>query len=485
MKVQEVKEKTASATKWSAITELVAKFIAPITNMVLARLLTPEAFGVVATVTMVVSFADMFTDAGFQKYLMQHDFESRNELDQHTSVAFWTNIGISLTLWCIISIFSNQISAMVGNPGLGNVIIIASLSLPLTSFSSIQMARFKRDFDFKSLLFIRIVSSLIPFLVTIPIALITRSYWALVIGTLVGNAANAIILTWKSTWKPQFYYSVSVLKEMFSYSWWILLETVSIWLTTYIDIFIVGRFLTQYYVGIYKTSMTTVNQFMGLITSATSVPLFVALSRLKNDRENLIETYNNYIQAISIFVIPLGMGMWLYRGLLVDILLGPQWGEATEFVGLWALMYAISIVLGTYCNGLYNAIGKTYLSFASQILQLVVLVPVLLWSVRIDFQHLYVSRSLIRLELVVAQMIIMRVILHFPIMKQFAKILPSIVCTAIMAMVSLLLQRVGDSTVWQFVSIFICIVTYFAAMLIIYKDMLFRALETLGIRKSR
>lgn len=63
-----------TATKWSAIAEIAAKLITPITSMVLARLLTPEAFGVVTTLTMIITFAEIFTDAGFQKYLIQHEF---------------------------------------------------------------------------------------------------------------------------------------------------------------------------------------------------------------------------------------------------------------------------------------------------------------------------------------------------------------------------------------------------------------------------
>ena len=80
--------KIGQATKWSSITEIIAKLIAPITNMILARLLVPEAFGVVATLTMVVSFAEIFTDAGFQKYLVQHEFADEKDLEQSTNVAF-------------------------------------------------------------------------------------------------------------------------------------------------------------------------------------------------------------------------------------------------------------------------------------------------------------------------------------------------------------------------------------------------------------
>ncbi|MBO5919693.1 MAG: oligosaccharide flippase family protein [Bacteroidales bacterium] len=68
--MSELNNKIVKATKWSSITEVVAKLITPITSIVLARLLTPEAFGVVATLTMVITFAEIFTDAGFQKYLI-------------------------------------------------------------------------------------------------------------------------------------------------------------------------------------------------------------------------------------------------------------------------------------------------------------------------------------------------------------------------------------------------------------------------------
>ena len=72
---QELNEKSGRALAWSSITEIIAKLIVPIVNIILARLLAPEAFGAVATITMVITFAEVFTDAGFQKYIVQHEFE--------------------------------------------------------------------------------------------------------------------------------------------------------------------------------------------------------------------------------------------------------------------------------------------------------------------------------------------------------------------------------------------------------------------------
>ena len=123
------------AAAWSSVTEIIAKLISPIVNIFLARLLLPEAFGVVATITMVISFAEVFTDAGFQKYIIQHEFADENELDKSTNVAFWTNLGISVFACLIIFVFRNQIAELVGNPGLGMSISIASLLIVLNAFS--------------------------------------------------------------------------------------------------------------------------------------------------------------------------------------------------------------------------------------------------------------------------------------------------------------------------------------------------------------
>ena len=155
-----------NATKWSAIAEIVAKLVLPITNMVLARLLTPDAFGVVATITMIVSFVEIFTDAGFQKYLVQHEFEDDTDREHSTTVAFWSNFVLSLILWGAIAIFCEPLARLIGNPGLGNVITIACVTIPLAAFSSIQMALYKRDFDFKNLFKVRVAGIFVPIFVT-------------------------------------------------------------------------------------------------------------------------------------------------------------------------------------------------------------------------------------------------------------------------------------------------------------------------------
>lgn len=470
MEDKSIKKSIGNAAKWSSLTEIAAKMISPITNMILARLLTPEIFGIVATVTMVFSFADMFTDAGFQKYIVQHEFRDEEELYRHADVAFWSNFAVSMIFWLVISLFSEEIATLVGCPGLGEIFIVSCISLPLTSFSSIQMAIYRRSFDFKTLFQVRIVGVLLPLFVTVPIAFFTHNYWSLIIGTICGNLSNAIILTIKSKWKPSFYYCFSTLKEMLSFSIWSLVEAVSIWLTNYIGVFIVGTILSTYYLGLYKTSMTTVNQFTSIITSSFTPVLFSALSRLQGDRIQFKDTFLQFQRITSYLVVPMGIGIFLYREFITDILLGSQWSEAAGFVGLWGVVSTIKIIYSNYCYEVYRAYGRPKLAVLAQVCQLVVLIPAIYFSAQMGFVQLYIARSLVVIELLSVNQVIMHFACRFSNIEILKNTYSSFVASAIMALVALGLQNVSSTIVWTFVSIMLCIIVYFLALYIIFPN---------------
>ena len=453
-------KKVVSATKWAAITQIVAKLVAPITNMVLARLLTPEAFGVVATLTMIITFAELFTDAGFQKYLVQKDFKDETDREQSTNVAFWSNFILSLIIWGIIAIFNEPLAALVGSLGLGIVLIVACFSIPLAAFSSIQMALYQRDLDFKTLFKVRLIGICVPLIVTIPLAFWLRSYWALVIGTIVQNVINAFFLSYYSKWKPHFQYSIQKLKEMFSFAAWSLIESVSVWLTGYIDIFVVGTMLNKYYLGLYNTSITIVGQIMGLIIAATTPVLFSGLSKLQNDDEEFKRVFFKFQKYVSIILIPLGFGIFCYKELLTAILLGDQWNEAEEFIGIWGMASAITIILSHYSSEVYRSKGQPRLSVIVQWLHLIVLVPVIFIAANYGFKSLYVFRTLARGELILVNLIVSYVVFKISIKRMFTNITPALIASLFMLLVSQLLRMVDSSMIWEIASLCICAVSY-------------------------
>lgn len=463
-------KKIVNATKWSAITEIMAKLVAPISSMVLARLLTPEAFGVVATLNMVIAFAEIFTDAGFQRYLIQHEFKDEEDKDKFTNVAFWSNLVMSFVLWGIIAIFSSPLAALVGSPGLGHVLTIACASIPLAAFSSIQMALFKRSFDFKTLFWRRLAMILVPLFVTIPLAFWLRSYWALVIGTIVINLVNALLLTFKSNWKPRKYYSFSRLKEMFSFCSWSIVDSVLVWATSYIDIFFIGRALSAYYLGIYRTSISTVGQFTSLITHSVLPVIMPSLSRLQNDLPEMRKTLLKFQKYTGVLLLPIGVGIFMFKDLVTEVMLGNQWTEAAPFIGLWGLMEVTTVIFSRFCSPVYPSIGKPRISVIVQILHLVVLIPAVIISGQYGFRTLYITRSLVRLELVMVNLIFVYALIKQSPWKMFVNILPEILSCSVMAVVAWLLLKVSNSIVLSFVWIGVCAGVYFFVLYLFPKD---------------
>ncbi len=397
--VNELHGKISAAAKWSALGEVMAKLVTPISTVVLAHLLTPQAFGVVATITMIISFAEIFMDAGFQRYVIQKEYKTEEEKFKCADVAYWTNLFIGLIIFAIIWIFNIPLARLVGNPGLGSVLVVAAITIPVNAMTSIQMAIFKHSLDFKSLFYRRVVTVLVPLTITIPLACVLRSYWALVIGTLSSNIITAIVLTIFSPWRPSMYYNRTILKGMLGYSSWSFLDALLIWATAYAEIFFIGVILNEYYLGLYKTAMTTVAQFMSLISAIILPVLMPALSRSQNDYAQMRQIIYKLQRYAGLLLVPLGGIVFTFRVQITSVLLGHQWGQIAVFIGIWAIAEVLMLIFSRFCSNIFPAIGKPRISVIIQVLHLVILIPAVYISAKISFEALYWTRTLIRIQL--------------------------------------------------------------------------------------
>ncbi|OUO91210.1 hypothetical protein B5F41_10825 [Gordonibacter sp. An232A] len=401
-------QRAAGAAKWSILTQVVAKLISPITTMVLARLLTPDAFGVVATATMVTSLAGMISDAGFQKYLVQHEFKDEGERSLSACVAFWTNLAISLLIVGIVALFNGPLAAAVGNPGLGIVLIVASLSLPITSLVSVQTVLYQRALDFKTLFSAQVGSSALILFVSVPLALLGFDYWSMIIGTVSSNVLLAIWLTVKSEWKPQFRYSLAELRRMFSFGVWVLLESLATWVNTWAGTFVLGALMSSYYVGLYKTSTNVCSSIMSVFTSAVIPIAFSALSRVQGDDERFESILLKMQRYLAMCIIPVSFCCLVYRHALTLLLLGGQWDETELFIGLWMFTGCINVVFGYMCSEAYRAKGCPSLCVFVQVAYLVPFLPCLYVSATLGYGYVSVVMPALRIVLAVINLTVLK-----------------------------------------------------------------------------
>lgn len=469
MKKEDFETKVLVATEWSAITNLLRKFITPITNIVLARLLTPEAFGIVATINVVISFADIFTDAGFQKYLVQHEFVNDRELFENADVAFWTNLMLSIVVWITIAVFQNSIAQTVGSPGYGIHLTVAAISIPLTSFSSIQQAVFRRNFDFKGMFVPRVVNAVIPLIITIPLAFFLKNCWALIIGTCLSNLSDAILLTVKSKWRPRIYYNIACFKEMFSFAFWTLLESVSIWLTLNVDIFILGRTISDYYLGLYKVSATTVNQLSSLITTTIIPVLFSALSRNQTNKKAFDETFYSFQRNCAVLLIPMSVGIWLYSDVITWILLGEQWQEASGFIGLIGLSQALTILVANFASEVYRAKGEPKISLMMQSLFILLIVPFTIMGSKLKFEVLCKIRFGLLMAFVLMNTVMLIYRYKMSLRKMFFNMSSPVAASMIMLLIGIILRYWSADMKIRLLTVCPCVIGYFF-MCFCFKD---------------
>lgn len=377
---------------WSLFTEVAVKFIVPITNMLLARLLAPEAFGMIAVCNMIITFFDLITEAGFSKYLIQRDFSGDSEKRAYANVAFWSNFIVSILVVSGIWLFRDAIALALGSLEYSIVVAVASLQILITSISSIQLALLRRSFSFKALFNVRILGTIVPLLVTVPLAMYLRSYWALIIGNLAVVGITAIALTYVSDWRPTWFFKVSLLQEMLSYSIWSLLESVAHWFIFWVDIFIISNIFTMYQIGLYKNSANMVQSIMGMITASMSPVLLSALSRLKGNQEEYLDTFYMMQKLMLYVILPLGVGVYLFSDSITLILFGDKWLEAGAIVGAWGLMMMVSTIFYSFPAELYKSKGIPQILFLIQVLYLVVLIPVCIMAADIGFWELVYYR---------------------------------------------------------------------------------------------
>lgn len=456
--------KVVAAAKWSLITEVLAKLITPVTNIILAHILAPTAFGILATIMMVISFAEMLADAGFQKFLVQYEFESEDEKQKNVSVAFISNIVLAIVLWLIIIIWRDELAILVGNEGLGFLLAVMGAMLPLGAFSSIQMAMYRRSFNFKFLLSIRMITIITPLFISIPMALAGFDYWSLIAGLLAAHLFTAIALCVRQEKLISIYFSSTVFRKMFSFSAWSLAEAFSIWLTAWVDTFIISHFLDAYYLGLYKMPTAIVTTVMAIATSSMAPVLFSALSRHQHNQVEFEKTFLTFQRYMALFLVPLGVGMFVYQDFIVEILLGPQWKLAGIVLGSWALSSSLVTAISYLISEAFRAKGMPNISFLAQMAHLFVLIPVIYVCVQYDFTTFVYARSIVRVQMIAVLLYLLAIYVGMNAWLVIRNIKSYIIASAVVGTGSYVLLHLHNSMIWTIFCICISLMLYLVVL---------------------
>lgn len=408
----------AKAFKWSFLSELAAKGIQPLIFIVLARLVTPEDFGVMTAAMMVIAFSQIFWDAGMGKALVQR----QQDVLLAANAAFITNICLATVIGLFLFLSAGPISLTIfHDERVGPVLEVMTLHVVFGAFCSVQTALLQKEMEFKKLFWIRLVTIACPAIASIPLALAGFGYWALVTGAVVGQFFQAVLLWHLSRWRPTRVLDSRVTKGMVKFGAWVCLNGLLFWSYAWVDSLIVGYFLGSHSLGIYRMGSQLPALAFALFLAPVIPVLYSHLSKMSHSNDKLKEIAENIIGVLTITAIPIAVGMFIFSSSIVDTILGSQWIGTSVVLGVMALTHGFAWLVGM--NGeFYRAMGKpSYETIVPSLLLVVYTISYLLIisSGIVTFVWL---RFVLALVSLVLHLLVMRRMLQINLIKVFRRI---------------------------------------------------------------
>lgn len=475
-----------NAAKWNIAAEIIAKLIAPITTIVLARILAPEIFGIVASITAITSLADLLTDAGFNAYIVQHQFDSIEDQNRTVNVCFWSNFAISVVLYFVIFFFRYDFSKLVEASGYETALAIAALVIPLTSMSSISMAVMQKKLAFKKLGIIKIICKVIPFLTTIPLALLGFGCWSLIIGTLVGEVASFLLCFIFGDYRPRFQYKFKIFREIFSFTSWAYLESILEWLLKNGVILFLGAIYGAYYLGLFKNGTTIILQIITAVYALYGNVYKSAIAKYQNDDKKFKEIFLTFQRYTTLISIPLAVGVFLYRDFVTFVLLGEEYAEVSLLIGLWGLTGSLSIAFGNFYSDGIRAKGKPVILVIIDAIYLLGIGLLLIFAKSITFQQFCIIYSLLKIVQPLLQMFIGYFICKVSLWAVLKNTYIQIISAIIMAVPVIVFRLYDRSVLISILSIVLCVFIFFGSVILLVprkKEMFEMIKSTLRRRK--
>jgi lipopolysaccharide exporter len=341
--------------------------IGVVSTLILARLLTPGDFGLVAMATAIAGVLDLLGAFSFDLALIQNSNATRKHYD-----TVWTfNVIFGLFCGLCLILLANTAAAFYSEPQLAAVMYVLSVSYFVNAFTNVGVVAFRKELnfakEFKFIFWRRIAT----FVVTVAGAYFLRSYWALLWGMTVGRLLSLVMSYTMNSYRPRL--SLAASAELFRFSKWLLLNNALFFLLHNGCNFVIGRLFGAPALGVYMVSYEISSLPSTELVAPINRVLFPGFSKMK-DVEQISQTYLKLLGLITLTILPIGIGIAAVAAPLVMAMLGPKWLTAIPVIQVLAIHGAIGATQGN--NGVvWLALGHPRVTTGVAALFLVVLFP--------------------------------------------------------------------------------------------------------------
>lgn len=349
-----LKQKAISGVIWSSIQKFGTMGISFVSNIILARLLTPDDYGCVGMLMIFITVANTFIDGGFGSALIQ----KKQPTQEDYSTIFYWNLALSFILYAILFFTSPLIAGFYNLAMLSPVLRVQGLVLILNSLSIIQLNRLRKQLKFKKISIVNLTSATISVGVTIYLAYNGWGVWALVAQQLLMSFFNTVLFWIVAGWMPSFIFSYQSFKELFSFGGFILLSNLLNTLGNNIQGILIGKFFSSHTMGLYSQARKLEEVASTSLSNVVDQVSFPVLAEVKNDKTRLINVLRKLITSIAFFSFPIMLLLIAIAKPVIVLLYSSKWIECVPYFQILCVA-GIAISLQNINYYAVAAIGKS------------------------------------------------------------------------------------------------------------------------------
>lgn len=363
----------ATGAIWMILQRLAVRGIGLISTMILARLLIPADFGIVALATSLAALLDALFEFGFDLALIHRQTADRTHYDSAWTLSVLRGLVTAVLLLAI----AVPMGALYGDARLVDVMMWLAVAALASGFQNVGIVEFRRELQFDAEFRLLVRAKIVAFLVTIALAWIWRDYRALVAGIIAGKLTGLALSYAMHPFRPRF--SLKAGRDFLHFSKWLCLDNIVTAIKTRSDTFVVGKIAGAESLGVYALAYEISNLTSTELVAPISRVLFPGFAKIAQDRQRLAWGFVESLAVIVFIAAPMAAGIAMVSDYVVMIFLGAKWAAAIPLIQILTLYGLLSL---TSANGaaLYLSLGRPDLIVKRNLPGIAVLLPALLFA---------------------------------------------------------------------------------------------------------
>jgi O-antigen/teichoic acid export membrane protein len=440
------------------------KILGLMSTIILARLLTPNDFGLVAIVMLVIYFFNIFSETGCKQYLLSLQEVTDNELN----TAWTLNIISKAIISGVIILTSPYSASFFSEPRLTNTLYFAALIPIINGLENPAIYLAKRNFNYQGIFKLNLISKIISFTITISLAYYLKSHWALIFGTLTHFSLMTIGSYFIVPFQPSF--SLQNIKKQWDYSKWIFFRGLVGYTRAKVDTIILAKSYLTAELGVFNVA----KEFAMLLYEQVACPLGeIIMTSVQKTNGNIEQTrliVEKYFTVLFSILLPAVIGLSYLSDILIVIILGEQWRLSGELLSILAFL-GFSSGLVIVFTATLSAMKKTKLIFNIDIITTTLILTTLILSMNTELILFSSIRTAVGYVILFAYLLTIKLILNVSLIRLFIDTIPSITASMLMLtslfFISIILK--DESLLNLVVFVLIGVFTYTFCFIIILK----------------